>query len=85
VTYSASQLNQEWAPNQADRLPDYDDFKEAAARRGRTREVSCTSDEADFEGWIRPDADLDGAFHLTCSDTGQVFKINGWLFHVEDA
>lgn len=77
-------LNAEWAPNQADPDPTYDDFKADATAKGRTREVTCTSDEADFEGWIKPDADLDGTFRLTCSDTGEVFKLNGWLFEVAD-
>ncbi len=32
----------------------------------------------DFRGWVDRDADLDGTFELTCEETGEVFRINGW-------
>lgn len=57
-----------------------------AAAKGFTRDVICDSAEVTLEGWIKPDADLDGTFKLIDGDTGEVLKVNGWLFdRIENA
>ena len=33
---------------------------------------------------FRPDTDLDGEFEALCLDTGEMLKVNGWLFGEAD-
>lgn len=76
-------INAEWAPNQADPEETYEEMAVRAAAKGYTRSVVCDSDECTLEGWIKPDAELDGTFRLFEDDTGTILKVNGWLFTVE--
>ena len=44
-----------------------------------TKQLIYVSDGfTDFQGFVDRDADLDGTFELTCEETGEVFRINGW-------
>jgi TusA-related sulfurtransferase len=55
----------------------------AGMRDGHTLKVVCDSSEATLEGWIKPDANLDGRFTLVCAETGERLTVNGWLFTIE--
>lgn len=85
MTYSASQLNQEWAPNQADAEPTMEEMTREAMAKGYTREVWAESDEYTLNLLVKPDADLDGAFRAFDIDESEFLKVNGWLFAIEDA
>jgi hypothetical protein len=84
MRYAASQLNQEWAPNQADAEPSVEDMIERAKAKGYTRPVFATGDGYDLELWVKPDVDLDGTFRAYDEDEDEWVKVNGWLFVIED-
>lgn len=56
--------------------------RQTAADRGHTLPILAESTEYDLDGWIAADADVDGVFEMTCSDTGDLLKVRGWLFAV---
>ena len=46
---------------------------------GQLKQLIFVSDGfTDFQGFVDREADLDSTFELTCEETGEVFRINGW-------
>ena len=56
--------------------------QQTAAARGHTQPILAESTDYDLDGWIAPEAELDGIFEMTCSDTGDLLEVRGWLFTV---
>jgi hypothetical protein len=56
-----------------------------AIAAGFTRHVFASSSEYDFNLFVRPDADLDGTFEAYDDDGGEMLRVNGWLFTIEEA
>ena len=54
-----------------------------ATSRGHTLLTFAISAQYDLELAYAPSADLDATFEATCLATGELLKINGWLFCFE--
>jgi len=59
------------------------DIRNAAMARGFTQAIYADGGAVDLELWVSPDADLDGTFPAICRDTGELLRVNGWLFAIE--
>jgi hypothetical protein len=51
-----------------------------ATSRGHTLLTLAISAQYDLELAYAPNADLDATFDATCLDTGELLRVNGWLF-----
>ena len=57
---------------------------QAAAEKGMTRHVLVSNGEYDIEGYISPDADLDGVFTMYDSQEREFLRVKGWMAEIED-
>lgn len=46
------------------------------------RKVLVEGDCETLEGWVKRDADLDGMFTLWDIDTGEPYRVKGWMVTV---
>lgn len=77
-------INQEWAPNQADPEPSSEELTRAAMAKGYTRAIWAESDDYTLSLLVKPDADIEGTFRAWDQDESEWLKVNGWLFSIED-
>lgn len=67
-------------PNQADPEPTAEETQQWLTTLGYTKCAWGTSDEYDLYLWVKPTADLEGAFRAWDEDAEEFIKVNGWLF-----
>jgi hypothetical protein len=78
-------INSEWAMNQADHEPDAETLRKERAP-AYTRPVTIETPHGEFfdDAWIKEDADLDGRFKAWIEDEGCFYRFNGWDCTVEE-
>jgi hypothetical protein len=66
-------------------MPTMQEIEDSAKRAGYTKRVLAFSDGTDLDGWVKPDADLNGTVLMIDAFDATLLKVNGWLFDFEDA
>ena len=58
--------------------PTFEQIQATASRAGYTMRVIVEVDHQDLYGFVRPDDDFEGVFHLIDDESGDVLRVRGW-------